>query len=168
MITKIILTLSEGLTEQERKDLQYLMTDAFAEFEGTRRGEYVSQRYSTLSGDAFTKKCEEVERRRTLARKLKLAAHQFELLVIGHEQVPPVAEVHRMKLPSPEPVVVQPVDLKEPEPMPDLIQPTVSEATEKEIGDDSVAEVHRMELPLSEDENKCAKNYDDDGGFGRL
>lgn len=99
MQTKIILTLSEELTEQERKDLQYLMTDAFAEFESTRRDPYVSRRYPTLDGEPFLKKYTEVQRRRELARKLKAAAHQFEVLTLGDETIPPTSRVHHMALP---------------------------------------------------------------------
>lgn len=84
MKTQIILTV-DRLTDQERTDLRYLLTDALAEFETRRRGNYVKKRYKdTFTGPRAEKRMEakqqEVERRRDLAKKLKHAAHEMDVI----------------------------------------------------------------------------------------
>lgn len=79
MKTRITLTLDQ-LTEQERKDLTYLLTDALAEFAKCREPveEYVSARHNPLRDSiSFRDKAVEVLRRVELAKKLKLAAHDM-------------------------------------------------------------------------------------------
>jgi hypothetical protein len=80
MAAKIILTLEVDISEQEQKDLEYLISDALAEF-ATRRypaKDYVDERYpKTNEGYNWvdrTEKVAQVERRIDLARKLHNAA----------------------------------------------------------------------------------------------
>lgn len=87
MITRIVLTLDQ-LTEQERKDLTYLLTDAFAEFYRTREPslDYVQRRYPELTTDKqLGDKINEVERRIALAKKLKEAAHNMKFADVPEE-----------------------------------------------------------------------------------
>lgn len=83
MKTRIVLTLD--LSEQDQKDLRYLLTDALAEFRSARQPaeEYVERRYDKrcppLSYLGVGAKIAEVNRRCDLAARLKSAAHQYEL-----------------------------------------------------------------------------------------
>jgi hypothetical protein len=82
MVTKIVLTVEDGLTEQEQTDLRYLLTDALGEFAARRTPakEYVETRYpDDKQYFAFDDKLAQVERRNTLARKLHNAALHFEV-----------------------------------------------------------------------------------------
>lgn len=77
MPTKIVLTVEEGLTEEEANDLRYLLTDALGEFADRRTPAqvYVEKRYPDLAllnvpTSAFEAKCKQVERRNAIAKKL--------------------------------------------------------------------------------------------------
>ena len=78
--TKIVLTLDGPLTEQERTDLRYLLTDAFWEFTEARKGNYVERRYPTMPEEFKGKMVEQVERRVTLAHKLHHATFQMAIV----------------------------------------------------------------------------------------
>ncbi len=82
MPDKIVLTVDDGLTEQERTDLRYLLSDALGEFAGHRTpaDDYVARRYP--GPDYFPdreEKVAQVRRRNALARKLHGAALSFEV-----------------------------------------------------------------------------------------
>jgi hypothetical protein len=82
MAMKIILTVDDGLTEQEQADLRYLLSDALGEFAARRTPAkaYVEERYpDDKHYFAFDDKLAQVERRNTLARKLHNAALHFEV-----------------------------------------------------------------------------------------
>lgn len=83
MPAKIILTVEGDITEEEQKDLEYLLSDALSEF-ATRRypaKDYVANRYpgKEYLFDKFEKTAQ-VERRIDLARKLHDAALHPEVL----------------------------------------------------------------------------------------
>lgn len=80
MKTRITLTLDQ-LTEQERKDLTYLLTDALAEFVAQREDTeaYLAKRYPDASAYLWDAKRIEVPARVALAKRLKLAAHEMVL-----------------------------------------------------------------------------------------
>ena len=67
------------LTEQERNELRFLLSDALSEFMTAREGDYVSRRYPEQSELFKTIKRVQVERRGDLARRLKLAASNVEV-----------------------------------------------------------------------------------------
>ena len=82
MATKIILTVDEGLTEQEITDLRFLLSDALGEFAAARTPakEYVKGRYpDEKEYYAYDGKLAQVERRNLLAEKLHNAALRFEV-----------------------------------------------------------------------------------------
>jgi hypothetical protein len=77
MKTRIILSLEEGLTEQEKYDVKQLLVDALAEFYNERDPPevYVAGRYHDGYQDSRAPgKVKEVKRRIALALKLKHAA----------------------------------------------------------------------------------------------
>jgi len=77
MATKIILTVDDGLSGQEVRDLTYLFTDALQDFAVRRTPvrDYVRGRYPDQVNDMTkTGKIAHVERRIDLARKLHNAA----------------------------------------------------------------------------------------------
>ena len=82
MATRIILTVDDGLDEEEIKDLTFLLSDALHDFRVLRTPaiDYVRKRYPdqplSLEGDG---KVMQVERRVWLARKLHNAALAFEI-----------------------------------------------------------------------------------------
>jgi hypothetical protein len=83
MPAKIILTVEDDISEEEQKDLQYLLSDALMEF-ATRRHpakDYVANRYPDKD-TLFNRldKVAQVERRSDLARKLHNAALSPEVL----------------------------------------------------------------------------------------
>lgn len=80
MKTLITLTL-EQLSEQERKDLTYILTDALGEFCRVREPvvTYVLNRYEPYAVQEAKDKMAEVERRVALAKRLKAAAHDMRL-----------------------------------------------------------------------------------------
>lgn len=65
--------LPDGSSVQE---LKYLLKDAFYEFEGHRRDDYVTKRYPNLNGRRREQKQIEVDRRRVLARSLHRAVDE--------------------------------------------------------------------------------------------
>jgi len=82
MITKIVLTVEDGLTEQEQTDLRYLLVDALGEFAARRTpaASYVETRYpDDKHYFAYDDKLAQVERRIVLARKLHNASLAFEV-----------------------------------------------------------------------------------------
>jgi hypothetical protein len=81
MATKIILTVTDGLTAQETEDLRYLLSDALGDFAAGRNdaAEYVDKRYpGTDYYPEREEKIQQVLRRVRLARKLHDAALSFE------------------------------------------------------------------------------------------
>jgi len=87
MKTHITLTLDQ-LTEQERKDLTYLLTDALAEFAGHREPpeKYIAERYADYMSEGQRRmKTTELERRIALAKKLKAAAHDMDVTDVAEE-----------------------------------------------------------------------------------
>jgi hypothetical protein len=82
MATKIILTVDDGLTEEEIKDLTFLLSDALHDFAALRTPAiaYVRKRYpdQKLNFDGEGK-IMQVERRTWLAQKLHNAALAFEI-----------------------------------------------------------------------------------------
>ncbi len=92
MATKIVLTVDEGLTQEEVDDLRYLLTDALGEFAARRTParDYVEKRYVRTEADGVVvhtfgpkgteSKIEQVRRRCALARKLNLAAFGHQAL----------------------------------------------------------------------------------------
>jgi hypothetical protein len=89
MATKIILTIDDGLSQQEIDDLRYLFSDAFGEF-ATRRwppDDYVEQRYPGKDvyppGPRRIEKIVQVQRRVALAQRVNTAAHTFETVHVG-------------------------------------------------------------------------------------
>ena len=83
MPAKIILTVDDDITEEEQKDLQYLLSDALSEFATCRSPakDYVANRYpgKDYLPDRLDKVAQ-VERRIDLARKLHNAALHPEVL----------------------------------------------------------------------------------------
>lgn len=85
MATKIVLTVDEGLTEQEVNDLRYLFADALAEFQTARFPvrDYVERRYpdNGIAG-CFTwdEKTRQVQSRVTLAQKMHNPVLQLQVV----------------------------------------------------------------------------------------
>ena len=80
MKTLITLTLDQ-LTEQERKDLTYLLTDALGEFIAQRENteQYIENRYAGASEYLWDAKRIEVPARVALAKRLRVAVHEMGL-----------------------------------------------------------------------------------------
>lgn len=83
MAMKIVLTVEEGLSQQEVDDLRYLLSDALGEFAARRTParDYVENRYP--GPDYYPdreEKIAQVARRCVLARKLHDASLGFEVV----------------------------------------------------------------------------------------
>lgn len=87
MATKLILTFERSLTEQELKDLRFILPDALDRFVSTRTPviDYVEGRYPNLTvngvgkGPTFSAKVDQVARRVALATKMHHAAFSMEV-----------------------------------------------------------------------------------------
>lgn len=81
MATKILMVVADDLSQQEIKDLRYLLTDALAGFVVARSDarEYVVRRYRAEDGVDVDEKIAQVSRRVKLARKLHDAALSHEV-----------------------------------------------------------------------------------------
>jgi len=82
-----IAMMLDHLSEQERKDLTYLLTDALGEFITQRENteQYIENRYAGASEYLWDAKRIEVPARVALAKKLKEAAHNMKLADVPEE-----------------------------------------------------------------------------------
>jgi len=106
MPTKIVLTVDDGLTQQEIDDLHYLLVDALGEFASARSPaeQYVEKRYVRREADGIVvhtfgeegnrKKVEQVKRRVALAKKLHNPALHVETESVTPHGVMPAHEYY--------------------------------------------------------------------------
>ena len=99
MSARVVLDVEAGLTLEEAEQLRQLLYDAFGEFVSMRSGrgpdrdtiesaiEYVAKRYPEMGVVERARKAEQVMQRKTLARKLHLAASDVRV-----EEIVPVAD----------------------------------------------------------------------------